>query len=122
MTKTRILYELEKNLNQKIAAYLLDCLKTEDEDRFSGHTIAAIKETALAEKYRNAEGYYRYNKRLAIRDWFQGLGMSVVYTYYDIANLMRNWGFSVNEDDEDDYYDKCNLYWDLLTYVVYNAN
>ena len=118
---TRILNELEKNLRQKISAYLLECLEREDEDRFADYTIAAIKVTALAEKYRNAEKYYHHNERFAIKDWFQGLGMSVDFTYYDIANRMRNWGFYVNEDDEEDYYDKCDLYWDLLTYVVATA-
>ena len=121
MTRTTLINELEKNLNQKIADYLLDCLKGEDEDRFSDYTIAAIKETALAEKYNNSKGYYRYNERLAIKDWFQSLGMNVDFTYYDIANRMRNWGFYINEDDEEDYYEKCNFYWDLLTYVVFMA-
>ena len=102
MTRTRLICELEKNLNQKVTAYLLECLEGEDEDRFPVHTIAFIKEKALAEKYRYAERYYRYNERLAIKDWFQGLGMSVAFTYYDIANLMRKWGFYVNENEEDD--------------------
>ena len=119
MTRTKLINELEKNLNQKITAYLLECLEEEDETRFSEHSIAAIKETALKEKYYGAEAYYHHLERLAIRDWFQGLGMSVAFTYYDIANLMRNWGFYVNEDDEDDYYEKCDFYWDLLTYVVF---
>lgn len=121
MMKIKV-HEVEENIKQKIVAYLLECLESEDADRFSAHTIAAIKETALAEKYRYAEKYYWYNRQLAIKDWFQGLGMSVAYTYYDIANLMRNWGFCINEDDEDDYYDKCDLYWDLLAYVVYKVN
>ena len=99
--------------------YLKEVLADEDETRFSGKTIAAIKETALAEKYRHAERYYSYDERLAIHDWFLGLGMNVDFTYYDIANRMRSWGYEVNEDDEDDYYSKQNLYWYILTDVVY---
>ena len=60
MTRTKLINELEKNLNQKITAYLLECLEGEDETRFSEHSIAAIKETALKEKYYGAEAYYHH--------------------------------------------------------------
>ena len=105
----------------KIRAYLIDALKIEEEGRFGDlNSVKAIKNTALREKYKGAEKYYGNSELAAIRDWYQGLGLSVIaYSYYDIANLMREWGYEVNEDDDDDYYKKCDMYWDILAQITY---
>lgn len=104
----------------KVKQYLLDIIPTEDPTRFKKETLGEIRRVALAEKYasENERRWYHHNAKNAIRDWFQGLGMSVAFTYYDIANLMRLWGYTVSETDDDDYYDKCDLYWDILAKVV----
>lgn len=107
----------------KVKNYLLGILADEDPTRFRRETIGEIRRVALSEKFanENERRWYHYNAEAAIRDWFQGLGMSVAYTYYDIANRMRRWGYTVSEIDDDDYYDKCDLYWDILAKVVYEA-
>lgn len=104
----------------KIRSYLLDALKDEELGRFENlDSIKAIKNTALKEKYYGAEIFYRYSKYNAIRDWLQGLGLSgIAFSYYDIANLMREWGYTVNENDDLDYFNKQDLYWDLLTQII----
>ena len=114
---------LPRGTKTKVRNYLLGILPDEDPTRFKRQTIGEIRRVALAEKFSSVEEkkYYLYNAKAAIRDWFQGLGMSVEYTYYDIANRMRLWGYVVNEDDEDDYYDKCDLYWDILAKVVFES-
>ena len=114
---------MKKETRKKVKEYLLDCLRGEDPTRFKKETIGEIRRVALAEKFanENERHQYHYNAEAAIRDWFQGLGMSVAFTYHDIARKMRVWGYKVNEDDDDDYYDKCDLYWDILAKVVYEA-
>lgn len=115
---------MNKNTREMVCNYLLNILKSEDPTRFKEQTIGEIRRVALDEKYSNAneKRWYHYNAKAAIRDWFQGLGMSVDFTYFDIANRMRSWGYKVNEVDDEDYYNKCDLYWDILADVVYNAN
>ena len=111
---------LPRGTKGKVKEYLLDILKDEDQIRFKKVTLGEIRRVALEEKFstENERSWYRYNSKNAIRDWFQGLGMSVDYTYYDIANRMRDWGYEVNEDNDEDYYAKCDLYWDILAKVV----
>ena len=105
----------------KVRSYLLDLLKSEEEDRFGDlDSIKAIKNTALREKYKGAEQYYRNDKITAIRDWYQGLGLSgIAYSYHDIAYLMRGWGYTVNEDNDEEYYKKCDMFWDILAQITY---
>lgn len=119
--KTRL--TLPAGTRELVKKYLLFVLTSEDPTRFKENTLAEIRRVALAEKFTNAneQRWYNFNAKAAIRDWFQGLGMSVAFTYYDIARKMRVWGYEVNEDDDDDYYDKCDLYWDILAKVVYEA-
>ena len=114
---------LPAGTRELVKKYLLYILRTEDSTRFKANTIAEIRRVALAEKFANENErcWYNFNAKAAIRDWFQGLGMSVDFTYYEIANRMRLWGYTVSETDDDDYYDKCDLYWDILAKVVYEA-
>lgn len=44
--------------------------------------------------------------------------MNIDYWNEDIAKLMEKWGFTMNENDEDDYYDKIESYWYILADVV----
>lgn len=114
---------LPRGARAKVKRYLINLIKNEDPTRFHKETLGEIRRVALAEKFNNVneKRYYNYNAKAAIRDWFQGLGMGVKYTYYDIAKKMRYWGYKVNEDDEDDYYAKCDLYWDILAKVVFEG-
>lgn len=109
---------IPEELRDIVTHYLLTILEDEEADRFSEKSLSCISRVISAEK--NYE-WKRYGKGNAIRDWFLGLGMNVDFSFYDIANKMREWGFKVNEDDDDDYYAKCDLYWDILTQVVYDA-
>lgn len=109
---------LNSELFNTVSEYLLTALDSEDQDRFSGRTVYAIRECAISEKSYEVA---RSGVKNAIRDWLLGLGLSVDFTYYDIANRMREWGYTVDEDNDDDYYDKCDLYWDILTQVIYSA-
>jgi hypothetical protein len=108
-----------KKVRHNVISYLLGIIPREDKTRFTETSISEIYRVALSEVYNHAEKYYHYNKKAAIRDWFQGLGMNVDFTYFDIARRMRAWGYTVNEDDEEDYYNKCDLWWDILATVVY---
>ena len=114
---------LPRGTKTKVKQYLINIISDEDQTRFRNATLGEIRRVALAEKFSNAseKRYYKYNPKAAIRDWFQGLGMGVAYTYYDIANRMRLWGYDVDEEDEDDYHAKCDLYWDILAKVVYEG-
>lgn len=114
---------LPKGTRNKVEQYLINIIPNEDQTRFHKATLGEIRRVALAEKFANSseKRYYRYNAKAAIRDWFQGLGMGVEYTYYDIAKRMRLWGYTVDENNEDDYYDKCDLYWDILAKVVFEG-
>lgn len=114
---------LPRGTKAKVKQYLLNILTDEDPTRFKKITLGEIRRVALDEKFssENEKHWYKYNAKNAIRDWFQGLGMNVDFTYYDIAKLMREWGYTVNEDDDDDYYDKCDLYWDILAKVVFEG-
>lgn len=114
---------LPKGTKSKVKKYLIDIVKDEDTSRFKKASIREIRRVALAEKFanENERRWYNYNAKHAIRDWFQGLGMSVDFTYYDIANRMRSWGFKVNEDDDNDYYRKCEMYWYILAEVVFEG-
>lgn len=119
--ETLLYKELGKKANAikaKVGDYLIECLDGEDPERFDGKTLRHIYVTALFEKRHEVE---RVGEKEAIKDWLQGLGMSVDYTYYDIANRMRSWGYEVSENNEDDYYEKCDLYWDILTQVIYEG-
>lgn len=119
--ETLLYKELGKKANAikaKVGDYLVECLDGEDPDRFEGKSLRNIYATALSEKSHEVK---RIGEKAAIRDWLQGLGMSVDYTYYDIANRMRSWGYTVSETDENDYYEKCDLYWDILTQVIYEG-
>ena len=104
----------------KIRAYLLDALKNEEEDRFGDlNSLRSIKETALKENYYGIEDYYKNDEYAAIKDWFQGIPLSAIAcNYCEIAKIMREWGYKVDENDEEDYYKKMNLYWDVITQVV----
>lgn len=115
--------QLPKGTKAKVTEYLLGIIPDEDPTRFKKATLGEIRRVALDEKFssENERRWYKYNAKAAIRDWFQGLGMGVDYTYYDIANRMRLWGYTVSETDDDDYYNKCDLYWDILAKVVYEA-
>ena len=119
--KTRL--TLPADTRELVKKYLLCILETEDPTRFKANTISEIRRVALAEKFSNANErrWYNLNTKAAIRDWFQGLGMSLAFTCYDIANRMRLWGYTVSETNDDDYYAKCDLYWDILAKVVYEA-
>ena len=114
---------LPRGTKKLVTNYLLGILQDEDPTRFKRQTLGEIRRVALEEKFSNAneKAWYKYNAKAAIRDWFQGLGMGVDYTYYDIARRMRIWGYTVSEEDDDDYYDKCDLYWDILAKVVYEG-
>lgn len=115
---------LPKGTKSKVTNYLLSLIQDEDPTRFRKVTLGEIRRVALAEKFanENERRWYHYNAKAAIRDWFQGLGISgVAYTYYDIANRMRLWGYTVDENNDDDYYYKCDLYWDILAKVVFEG-
>lgn len=114
---------LPEGTKAEVEEYLLGIIPGEDPTRFHKVTLSEIRRVALEEKFSNGneKRWYNYDAEAAIRDWFQGLGMGVAYTYYDIAKRMRLWGYNVNEDDDDDYYAKCDLYWDILAKVVFEG-
>jgi len=54
----------------------------------------------------------------ALTAWLQGLGLPVVYTYYDIIQLAKDWG-SIPHDATSNQEDKiCDNYWSFLANKV----
>lgn len=107
-----------KNFIPVIKAYLLTVLAEQD------HELENPTEQDLfkyASERFNAEYDYmikRVGSLAACHEWLLGLALNVDYTYYDIEQLLKNWGVLDGSEDEDTLQDELDQYWYRLAAVL----
>lgn len=102
----------------KQCAYILDSIEIEGKSRPSDKT----KINYLVECF-NDEYNYAYNKRIypnlqqRIAEWLMGLPscIHVAFTYHDIIEQGKEWGFCQTKRKEDEF---CNRWWSVLAFRI----
>lgn len=102
----------------KQCAYILDSIEVEGKSRPSDKT----KINYLVERF-NEDFNHAYNKRMypnlqrRIAEWLMGLPSCIhtAFTYYDIIQQGKEWGYCQTKRKEDDF---CNNWWSVLAFRI----